>query len=137
MKRICLIFLGVVLMQCSVSPEQVEYAKDPCQFCKMTIMEPGFAAELVNTKGRSYKFDDISCMIKYMKMEEQQVEDYAFVLVNEYATDQWIDAANARYIHHENLRSPMQGNTAAFKSKIPEEWAQEPELNWNELWEMF
>lgn len=137
MKRICLILLGAVLMQCSVSPEQVQYAKDPCQFCKMTIMEPGFATELVNTKGRSYKFDDISCMIKYMKMEEQQVDDYAFVLVNKYATDQWIDAANARFIRNENLRSPMQGNTAAFKNKIPEEWAQEPELNWNELWEMF
>ena len=60
--------LGAILVlfqQCTQEPEPLVYGKDVCQFCKMTLMDHKFGAELVTNKGKVYKFDDINCMLNF------------------------------------------------------------------------
>lgn len=137
MKNIILAILPFLLWQCEIKPEEIQYAKDPCQFCKMTIMEPGFAAELVTKKGKSFKFDDLSCMIQYMKTEGNTYEDYELVLVNDHSDYTFIDADKARFIRDERLQSPMRGDLGAFGEKIDKEFADSKVLSWSEVWNLF
>ena len=39
----------------------------------MKISDGKFGAELITSKGRIYKFDDMHCMISYHKKSEQQI----------------------------------------------------------------
>ena len=53
----------VALSACSASgPEPIVVNKDVCFHCKMNISDVRFGAELITTKGRIYKFDDVVCM---------------------------------------------------------------------------
>jgi copper chaperone NosL len=53
---------------CSAQPEPLKLGIDACDFCKMTLTDPKFGAELITKKGRISRFDDIHCLTKYMAM---------------------------------------------------------------------
>ena len=62
------LILGLLtLLSCTHQKlEPIKLNIDKCNNCGMTISDIKFAAELVTNKGRSYKFDDIACMMKYI-----------------------------------------------------------------------
>lgn len=117
-------------------PTPINYHQDACDFCKMTIAESRFAAELVTTKGRVYKFDDLSCLLKYTKENiEMAVQNY---YVGNFDKEQeLINANGAFFVKDENLHSPMGGNTAAFANKeTAENYANKNKASvttWNDL----
>lgn len=103
---------------CSIETEPINYGKENCAFCKMTIMDKQFGTELVTLKGKVFKFDDLSCMSKYMKTAELHEADCKHVVVSNYEKPgEFIDFNKAFYILSENLQSPMLGNIAAFDSE--------------------
>lgn len=112
-----LVILMTFFISCvSIDPEPIQLNKDHCDFCKMTISNGHLAAELKTKKGRTYKFDDLECMLNYVKQHSalQQVKFY----VNDFAAEnQLIDAEHAYFIYGEAIASPMGGNIAAFKNK--------------------
>jgi copper chaperone NosL len=89
---------------------------DTCDFCKMTIADGKFGAEVITQKGRAYKFDDIICLKNYCEEnKDTPVEKY---FVHDYLEDnQFIDATKASYIKGGNISSPMNGNIAAFSDE--------------------
>lgn len=112
-----LLFGTIHLASCGNSgPVPINYNKDACDFCKMSISESRFAAELITVKGRVYKFDDLKCLFQYdASNKEVAVKNY---FVADFSADkQLIDASSAFFIKSEMLRSPMGGNTAAFASQ--------------------
>ncbi len=139
MKVLLVILACFLIISCTVKPEVINYGKDNCQFCKMTIMDPKFGCELVTKKGKIFKFDDLSCMIKYQKMEVQNKLQYAHVLVSQFGSNnEFIPVEKAFFISSSKYPSPMLGNTAAFAD---EKQASElvmadndaKKLKWNEL----
>ena len=105
------------LFACTPQPSPIQYGHDQCEFCKMTIMDDRFAAELVTTKGKVYKFDDLFCLNKYYQMQQAKDSDYQHILVNDYLQKgALIDLRSAHLLKAEALRSPMGGNMAAFSS---------------------
>lgn len=79
----------------------------------MSIADGRFAAELISKKGRCFKFDDLQCLIDYKK--EKSSTEFKAIYVNDFEkNNELIDAAKAYFVHHEELRSPMGGNFAAF-----------------------
>ena len=82
----------------------------------MTISDIKFAAELVTNKGRSYKFDDIACMMKYIYENKEKTTGSQFYVSNYIGTHELMITKNASYIKEETLKSPMGGNTAAFSN---------------------
>jgi len=97
-------------------PEAINIHKDNCSHCKMTISEEHFAAELITQKGRVYKFDDIACMVAFRKenMDKTLKHVYVHYFPGE---NELIPAEKAFYIKSAELRSPMSGNIAAFKTE--------------------
>ena len=105
----------VILLSCNISPEAVNYGKEACHFCKMTIVDKVHAAEIVTTKGKVYKFDSVECMIHFLKNFDGPVQLY---LTNHYAEPQiLIDATQATFLISEQIPSPMGANLTAFKTK--------------------
>jgi len=107
----------LMLTSCSSDgPVAINYNKDACDFCKMSISESRFASQFKTKKGRVYKFDDMSCMLEFLNSDNKQ--EVKSLYVGNYLNGQeWIDASVAWYVQHDDLRSPMGGNAAAFNSK--------------------
>jgi copper chaperone NosL len=106
------------IVSCSRGFEAVNYGHDQCAHCRMTIMDKRFAAELLTGKGKAIKFDDISCLKKYLTANSF-IDNKSKYFVADYKNPEgeFLDAGSAVYLHHESLKSPMNGNYAAFKSE--------------------
>lgn len=113
---ILLLFTG--LTSCSSNFEPFDYGKDACEYCKMTIVDPRFPAEIINDKGRVFKFDDMACMKHYI--QEHKLNDNSLKLFIAFYTahNVMLDAKKALYVHDGRILSPMNGNTAAFPDKV-------------------
>lgn len=113
-----LLFITLTLGSCNNSEAQaLEIHKDRCNFCEMTIADGRFGAEVITTKGRAYKFDDLICLLDYLKAYKKTEMKSFFV--NDYTKkNMLIDATQAFYVESASLKTPMRGNIAAFGSKI-------------------
>jgi copper chaperone NosL len=114
-----LAFLSLILfVACSTEPEPLTYGKDVCHFCKMTLMDKKFGAELVTKKGKVYKFDDANCFLNFYYSGLEPVEDFAYKLIVDYSNPAYlIDAEAAFYLKSSEVHSPMASEVAAFEKK--------------------
>ena len=106
----------LTLVSCSTDPEPLQYGSDVCYFCKMTLIDDKFGAELVTRKGKIYKFDDVSCMLNFYHsgLEDQ---DFAHKLIVAYEKPGiLIPVEDAFYLKSEEIRSPMGSEVAAFET---------------------
>ena len=121
--RILISFLSASIFilstsSCSTDPEPLVYGIDLCNFCKMTLMDKKFGAELVTKKGKVYKFDDMNCFLNFYNSVFEDSEDYQHKLVVDFTSEgKLIDATQAFYIKSSAIRSPMDGQVAAFELK--------------------
>ena len=111
------LFILLALQGCKREPRPVEYGKDICAFCKMTIMDERFAAQCMSTKGKTYVFDDSRCMVLFLKNGGIWRNEVAGIYFSDYSSGKtWIKSDQALLLRSEELRSPMGGNIAAFSS---------------------
>lgn len=134
----CTFVTAFILASCSVEPEAIVFGKDHCHFCKMTIVDEKFGAELVTKKGKLYKFDDVRCFLDYYNSGYEPRDMYKHKLVVDFAGEgALIDATGALYLISPEIRSPMDGQVAAFRSKPALEDANRQwngiSLSWDEL----
>jgi len=117
MKRV-IIILSVILLSCQAEPEAIRYGTDGCHTCKMTLMDHKFGAELVTSKGKVYKFDDLNCMTGFINSGYLNDETIRFTLVVDYSQpEKLIPAEEAFYLQSGNVRSPMGSGIAAFETE--------------------
>jgi len=118
MKTIMLLLVTTLLtVSCNVDPQPIEYGKDGCHFCKMTIVDRQHASQLVTNKGKVYKFDAIECMINYQK--ENKETEYGHVVVADFREPgTLIDAKKATYLISPEISSPMGAFLSAFESEM-------------------
>ena len=118
MKTLLGTLLSVSLLSCNVEPEPLQYSKDACYTCKMTLVDKKFGAELVTQKGKVYKFDDVNCMLNFYNLEGNSPEEFPYKLVVDFNQPaKLIDAANAFYLKSPEIKSPMASQVAAFEKK--------------------
>ena len=110
----CLILFTFI--SCSSNePKPIKINTDSCDFCKMTIANGKFGAELITKKGRYYKFDDLACMVQFAK--SNTVVPYQSFFVNDYSkSNTLIPAETAFFLKGGKINSPMRGNMAAFST---------------------
>jgi copper chaperone NosL len=125
------------LSSCSAQgPKPIRLNKDACAYCKMTITDAQFAAQLITPKNRHYLFDDITCMLSYQN-ENEEATNSQFYIADFCRPSAFVDAKAALYLESDSLRSPMGGNTAAFAE--PDSMMhylskfKGTETNWNKL----
>jgi len=108
--------LLLLIVSCSTSPEPLSYGSDACHFCKMTIMDPNYGAELITPKGKIFKFDAVECMINYRKQNSEQVDGSSLYVINYNDPHYWIKTENAMFLRSQKLPSPMGQFITAFDS---------------------
>jgi copper chaperone NosL len=116
--KIILVAASVLaIMSCQKSgPKDFVLGKDQCDNCRMTITEQKFATQLITAKGRAYKFDDISCMTMYESSNPDKATN-AKTYVVDFPSGQFLEKSRATFIKGGSIKSPMGGNTQAYKDK--------------------
>lgn len=105
------------LAGCSEIPEPIIISKDQCVYCRMTIEDPRFACELVSDKNKVMKFDDIFCVLQYVKEGKIRKDKIKNIYLCDYVNSNgFILADSSKLLLSDNLQSPMNGNIAAFSS---------------------
>jgi copper chaperone NosL len=115
MKTLIGFFLTLVLSSCSKGFEPITYGKDACAHCKMTIVDNRYAAGLVTPKGKTYKFDDLSCLEGFTSEQKIDVQS-RFYVCNFMNPGEILAAEHAVFLKHDFFQSPMNGHYAAFSS---------------------
>ncbi|WP_161808359.1 nitrous oxide reductase accessory protein NosL [Zhouia amylolytica] len=108
--------LPLTIVSCEIKQAPINYGSDACHYCKMTIVDPQHAAELVNNNGKVFKYDAIECMVNFL--QNNSTSDYTLFLVNDYQNPKkLIDAKNANYVISPAISSPMGANLSAFSER--------------------
>jgi copper chaperone NosL len=110
--------LSVVFSACNTKPEPIHLGKESCYFCKMTISDNRFGAEIVTKKSKVYKFDDAHCILSFLgsgMLDKQEIAGIYFVDFNK--PHDFIQTKHAYFLQSPALKSPMNGNIAAFSHK--------------------
>ena len=114
-----IIIMTVALMLgCSKEISPIDYGKDQCAHCRMTIVDKKYGSEIITSKGKVYKFDAAECTINYILESNVEESDLEKILVTDLAhPENFIDARTAAFLITPKLRSPMGENISAFKDK--------------------
>ena len=108
----------LVLSSCSTDPVPLEYDKDQCDLCKMTISEVKFGAEIVTKKGKPFKYDAVECMLNAVSLGNVKTDEIGGYFVIDAANPKLLtDAVKATYLISDNFPSPMGANLSAFANK--------------------
>jgi copper chaperone NosL len=105
------------LSSCSTKPEPFQPGTDNCYFCKMGITDTRFGAELITKKGKIYKFDDLHCLILFLKNGGEETGNISKTLTVLFdQPNEFLETDQAFFVKDLALRSPMGSNTAGFSS---------------------
>jgi copper chaperone NosL len=113
--------LGAVLalaLGCGGGPPQpvaIALDEDICSYCRMAVSERQFAAELVTPQGRVEVFDDVGCLVDWLREHGRPPGAAAFVV--DFGTGQWLAAEGAAYVRSPELPTPMRHGLAAFADR--------------------
>lgn len=109
-----------------------------CDYCKMPFGDNRLGAEIVTKTGKVYKFDDAHCIKSFMKSPDFKDEKgYGVYFVDFSGKHSLIPATTAFYLKSDALKSPMNGNIAAFSNSDSLQFAMETYpgtiLTWNQV----
>lgn len=107
------LLLLALACQADLKPQALE-AHDACASCRMAISQPQYAAQAVDKDGNAYKFDDIGCLLRYLR---DHALPHRRLYVMDYVNRQWLEAESAVFVKSEAIMSPMNGGLAAFRDQ--------------------
>ena len=142
MKMIAVFLISILFLSCNTDPQPLQYGKDACYTCKMTLIDKKFGAEIVTAKGKVYKFDDMNCMVNFINSGYLEDETLEHILVVDYTQPgKLIPAEKAFYLKSDEIRSPMASGVAAFESEkimlIQKSKLKAMYMDWGELNKQF
>ena len=117
-KTVAALLCLLMLNSCIAGPEPLKIGKDDCSFCKMTISDNRFGAEIITRKGKVYKFDDSHCLLSFMQANTVEKKDRASVYFTDFTGEHHLIRSDKALLFRSDLfRSPMNGNIAAFSNE--------------------
>lgn len=109
--------LLLLFSSCSKSSDPLAIGKDNCAYCKMTIADPRFGAEIVTRKGRVFKFDDIQCMTAFRGQSGTAENEKALLYYTDFCGNHnLIEAKKCLFLKGSDIKCPMQGQVIAFNN---------------------
>lgn len=134
------VYVLALVIGCGPSlPQPIEWGKDTCAHCRMSLVDDRFGTELVTQKGRLYFFDDLLCLVEFVRNGSLSREEIKEVYVCDYAQPNTLVPSNqAVFLYSTELRSPMRGDVAAFGSEERQREAQQTHggepMSWADIW---
>ncbi|MDE3237195.1 MAG: nitrous oxide reductase accessory protein NosL [Bacteroidota bacterium] len=115
---LCLGLLTMFLQSCTLKPEAIKVGSDNCSFCKMTISDNRFGAEILTKKGKLFKFDDMHCILSFLHSNTIEQKDIQDIYVTNFSGNHsLVKAPTAFFAKSDDFKSPMNGNIAAFENE--------------------
>ena len=115
MVRIILFVILFGTVSCNVKERPISYGSDECDYCKMTIMDHRYEAELVTQKGKIYTFDAAECLIDFIYNNQEMEAEARYLLVTPYNTPDYLaDAKQAIFLVSREMPSPMGAYLTSF-----------------------
>ena len=130
--------MAFMFFGCSTEPSAIIVGKDNCQYCKMTISDKRFGAEIVTKKGKVFKYDEAQCLLSDIKEKGINADDIKDIYLTDFcAKHGLIEVKKSLLLKSEEFKSPMGGNVAAFSIsdslKVYKEALQAEDENWANL----
>lgn len=105
----------LMFWQCSAGPRPINYGQDACAFCKMTLMDKHYGAEVVTKKGKVFVVDDTNCLVQFLKKGGVPSDEIAGRYITDYAhSGILLEVEKAIFLHSDKLNTPMASGLAAF-----------------------
>jgi len=101
---------------CDAGPQAIRYGQDECAQCKMTLVDRHYGAELITEKGKVFKFDDINCLLGFVQRDAGASDAQLFVIDFD-RPGTFLPVAQAVFLQHDRLRTPMGSELAAFANE--------------------
>lgn len=104
------LFLLVLLFSsCTPRPQPIDFGSDQCHYCKMTIADHRYGAELVTNKGKVFKYDAVECMVSAIYIDKMldTSEIHSYWVVDFTQPESLTDATQCLYLQSRDLPSPM------------------------------
>lgn len=127
----------------SAGPAPIQYGKDACTHCKMTITDHKFGAEITTRTNKVYKFDDVICLVNYLNSHKEIEEKIKDIYVIDYRNEgNFISTSKALFLYSEEFKSPMGGAVAAFSiekdfKSVNEHLTAAKTLNWESVKKLY
>jgi copper chaperone NosL len=116
------VLIGFAACQSS-GPQPAEIVpEDMCTYCRMAISEKRYAAQFLDEDGQVSKFDDVACMMNYLKARKDQSRIANYYVVD-FDSRQWIAVPQAYFVRSPRFKTPMGGAIIAFRDKTRAEQA--------------
>jgi copper chaperone NosL len=115
---IAIVAIILIFTSCSSIPEPFNYGIDDCYTCKMGIIDKKYGGEIITRKRKVYKFDDVICMVRFLKsggIKEEEIKQT--LVINFEKENNFINAQNAVFFVSSELKTPMSSNTGAFATE--------------------
>jgi hypothetical protein len=96
-------------------PVDFVWDREACEECKMALSDPHYSAQVIDSNGQAYFFDDIGCAVLWL--QRQPWKDKARTWVNDVKTTEWIEAQKANWISGDS-QTPMGYGFAATLSEV-------------------
>jgi copper chaperone NosL len=105
----------MLLPGCNSGPQPIDFGKDSCAECNMTIVDKRFGAEFVTGKGKVFKFDDVNCMVEFIERAPHSSDTAGKRFIVAFNGGGGLSNVDQMvFVKHKKLRSPMRSHVAAF-----------------------
>ena len=111
---VLMLMLGACNNQEAAEPVAVDEKTDTCATCNMSVANDQHATQFILEDGKSLKFDDIGCMYKWKKENEDKKVEQGFV--RDFDTEEWINEEDATYVYGAEIDTPMSYHVISFKN---------------------
>jgi copper chaperone NosL len=100
--------LAIIMPACNPAIKPIDYGNEKCSHCRMSVVDQRFACQLVTTKGKSFSFDAVECMIQFVSTQVEEESTIAILATNTLDKPGVLSDAKAMvYLVSENMPSPM------------------------------
>lgn len=106
------LLLALLVGACASGPQEVHWGEDVCAHCQMVISDERYAAQVVDARGKTWKFDAIECMVAFVGEGGGSLEGYEAWVAD--GRTGWTPVEAAHFVASERIRSPMGGGLTAF-----------------------
>ena len=98
--------------------------EDMCSYCRMAVSENQYAAEVIDSDGEAFKFDDIGCLVNFLDGKKNKAPIAAYFVID-FDKREWIKGEDAYYVRAPEVKTPMNGGLIAFTTESQAQQAAE------------
>lgn len=112
-RRLTGMLAALVIAGCTKAPRPLVAGTDTCDFCRMTISDIRFGAELQSRTGKIHTFDAIECLASFY-LDATDRDDVLGAWVTDFDGGRMVPVDSAYFLEGGRIRSPMGRSLVAF-----------------------